>query len=151
MVKGSKTMLLAVICFLPVCVMAQKKDSLQLVCPLNEATEPPAEKQPYSLGVEQPKIVLMSASDTTVKACISGTVTTILKDDDGKWEVMFNNKDYYFYYSGLGKIKVSKGQKLQQGDAIGILKPGDKMELMIYDFETPLDPKKLLNCGKKSE
>ena len=129
---------------------AQKKDSLKLTCPLNEAVEPPAEKQAYSLGIEQPKIILMSATDTIVKACLSGTVTTIMRDDDGKWEILFNNKDYYFDYSGIGKVKVVKGQKLQAGDAIGIIKPGDKIELMVYDFETPLDPKKYLNCGKLS-
>ncbi|MBL7737618.1 MAG: peptidoglycan DD-metalloendopeptidase family protein [Chitinophagaceae bacterium] len=151
MQKRLLIVLIAAIGFIPVSILAQQKDSLKLICPLNEASEPPAEKQAYNIGAEQPKIVLMSASDTTVKACISGTVTTILKDDDGKWEVMFNNKDYYFYYSGLGKVKVSKGQKLQQGDAIGIIKRGDKIELMIYDFETPLDPKKMMNCGTKNQ
>jgi uncharacterized protein YfaP (DUF2135 family) len=140
--------LLTLLFCLPITLLAQKKDSLKLSCPLNEAVEPPAEKQAYSLGVEQPKIILTSASDTTVKACINGTVTNIMRDEEGKWEVMFNNKDYYFYYSGIAKVKVVKGQKLQGGDAIGIIKPGDKIELMVYDFETPLDPKKYLNCGK---
>ncbi|MEI9808164.1 MAG: M23 family metallopeptidase [Bacteroidota bacterium] len=147
-----QTCLLAVFFCLPFGVLAQKKDSLKLLsCPLNEAVEPPAEKPAYSLGVEQPKIILTSASDTTVKACINGTVTNVMRDEDGKWEVMFNNKDYYFYYSGITKVKVAKGQKLQGGEAIGIIKPGDKIELMIYDFETPLDPKKYLNCWKADQ
>src|SRR5258705_9745147 len=130
-----------VLCCFSFGLAAQKKDSLKLSCPLNEAVEPPAEKQPYSLGVPQPKLILMSLSDTTVKACINGTVTTVMRDEDGKWEVMFNNKDYYFWYSGLSKTKVIKGQKLQNGEAVGIIKPGDKLELMLYDFETPIDPK----------
>jgi hypothetical protein len=139
--------LLILFSFLPLCLLAQK-DTLKMSCPLNEAVEPPAEKEPYSLGVSQPKIILTSASDTTVKACISGTVTSVMRDEDGKWEVLFNNKDYYFWYSGLLKAKVRKGQKVQNAEAIGIIKPGDKLELMIYDFETPVDPKKYLQCWK---
>jgi len=145
--KIQTCLLIAIFC-LPLSLLAQKKDSLKLTCPLNEAVVPPAEKQAYSLGAEQPKIILMSATDTTVKACMSGTVTTIMRDEDGKWEIMFNNKDYYFDCSGITKVKVVKGQKLQAGDAIGIIKPGDKIELMVYDFETPLDPKRYLNCWK---
>ncbi|HEY6506249.1 MAG TPA: hypothetical protein VIZ28_19870 [Chitinophagaceae bacterium] len=134
--------------FLPVCLFAQSKDSLKLLCPLNEAVEAPVEKKATSLGAETPKIILTSQTDTTVKACMSGTVTNVMRNGDGRWEVMFNNEDYYFYYSGIVKVKVVKGQKLLGGDAVGIIKPGDKLELMIYDFETPLDPKELLNCGK---
>src|SRR5689334_22340321 len=88
---------------LPLASMAQKKDSLQLICPLNEAIEPPKEKQPYSLNVEEVKIVLSSATDTTVKACSSGTITNVMRDDDGTWMVMFNSRDYYFLYSGITK------------------------------------------------
>jgi hypothetical protein len=152
-----QTYLLLIVFCLPLGLLAQRrgvgqKDSLsKLLCPLNQAVEPPPEKQAYDLGVSQPKIILTSATDTTVKACINGTVTTVMKDEDGKWEVMFNNKDYYFYYSGITKVKVVKGQRLQGGDAIGIINPGDKIELMIYDFETPLEPKRYLNCWKADD
>ena len=85
-----KHLLLVIFC-LPLIVLAQKKDSLtNLICPLNEAIEPPAEKQPYSLGVQELKIVLTSPSDTSVKACTAGTVTNIMRDEDGTWVVMFN-------------------------------------------------------------
>jgi hypothetical protein len=133
---------------LPLGLMAQKKDTLKLICPLNEAIEPPAEKQPYSLGVEELKIVLKSPTDTTVKACMNGTITNVMRDDDGTWMVMFNNKDYYFLYSGVTKISVRKGQKVQGGEAIGYLKPGEKIEFQLYDFETPLNPKKYMTCVK---
>ena len=143
-----KTYLLIASFCLPLSMLAQKKDSLKLSCPLNEAVEPPAEKQPYSLGVEELKIVLKSPSDTTVKACMAGTITNVMRDEDGTWIVMFNNKDYYFLYSGISKTSVRKGQKLQNGEAIGYLKPGEKIEFQLYDFETPLDPKKYLDCLK---
>ncbi|MBC7948235.1 MAG: hypothetical protein H7Y42_10180 [Chitinophagaceae bacterium] len=126
---------------------AQKKDTVWVLsCPLNQAVEPPAEKQPYSLGVAQPKIILTSATDTLAKAVISGTVTNVMRDEDGKWELMFHNNDKYFWYSGLSKVIVSKGQKLKNGDPVGVLKAGDKLELMLYDFETPVDPRKFLRC-----
>ena len=143
-----KTYLFIAICCLPLSLVAQRKDSLKLICPLNEAVEPPAEKQPYSLGVEELKIVLRSPSDTTVKACMNGTITNVMRDDDGTWMVMFNNKDYYFLYSGITKTSARKGQRVQTGDSIGYLKAGEKIEFQLYNFETPLDPKKYLNCLK---
>jgi hypothetical protein len=117
-------------------------------CPLNNAQEPAPEKKPYSLGTDQPKLIITSATDTIAKACTAGTVTTILRDEDGRWEVMVNNKDYYFDYAGLSVLKVVKGQRLRPGDAVGVVKRSDKLEVMIYDFETPLDPRSLLNCFK---
>jgi peptidase M23-like protein len=140
--------ILFLIGILPYNLAAQKKDTLKLSCPLNAAFEPPKEKAPYSLGIEQPKIILASASDTTAKAVVTGTITTVMRDEDGKWEVMLNYKDYYLWYSGLSKALVKKGQKVQNGEAIGILNAGEKLELMLYNFEDPIDPKKYLQCGK---
>jgi hypothetical protein len=143
-----KHLLLVIFC-LPLIVSAQKKDSLtNLICPLNEAIEPPAEKQPYSLGVQELKIVLTSPSDTSVKACTAGTVTNVMRDEDGTWVVMFNSKAYYFLYSGITRTVARKGQKVLAGEAIGYLKPREKLVLQIYDFETPLDPKKYVSCVK---
>lgn len=101
------------------------------------------------MGAEQPKLFLVSATDTTVKACINGTVTNVMRDEAGNFEVMFHNKDHYFWYSGLTKAIVRKGQKIQAGEAIGALKTGAKLELMLYDFETPVDPSKYVNCGSR--
>ena len=143
-----KTYLLIVVFCLPFSLMAQKKDTLKLTCPLNEAIEPPAEKQPYSLGVEELKIVIKSPTDTTVKACIDGTITNVMKDDDGTWMVMFYHKDYGFLYSGITRTSARKGQKVQRGDMIGYLKPGNKIEFQLFDFDTPLDPKKYMTCVK---
>jgi len=43
---------------------------------------------------------------------------------------------------------VRKDQKVKAGDPIGHLLPGQKIELLLYDFETPVDPKKYMTCGK---
>jgi hypothetical protein len=50
--------------------------------------------------------------------------------------------------SGLSKPVVKKNQKIKMGEPIGYLHPGEKIELLLYDFETPLDPKKYMKCGK---
>lgn len=116
----------------------------RLICPLNEATEV-FEKQPYSLGKEL-KIILISPSDTTVKAGVMGTVTNLQQDEDRKWIVVFSFKNYYFWYGGITKPLVKEDQKIKAGDPIGIIAPGGKLELHFFDFETPLDPKKVLDC-----
>src|SRR5688572_28144244 len=75
-----------------------KQEPLRLSCPLMNAAEV-IEKQPYSLGKEA-KIVLSSASDTTVKASIGGTVTNVQQDEDKKWIVVINYRNHYIWYSG---------------------------------------------------
>jgi hypothetical protein len=144
--KALTYLLIAFFC-LPFSIAAQK-DSLKLSCPLNQAVEPPAEKQPYSLGIPDLKVVMKSASDTTVKACINGTITNVMRAEGGGWIVIFNHDDYYFLYSGITKVTVREGQKMQNGAAMGTLKTGEKLEFQMYDFETPLDPKKYLECLK---
>ncbi|MDP4263817.1 MAG: M23 family metallopeptidase [Bacteroidota bacterium] len=139
-------LLLIFFCF-PFCLQAQENDSLKLLCPLNEILKPPAEQKSYSIGAEDMKAAWICKTDTIVKACISGVVTTILHDADGKWEVMFSHEGYSFWYSGINRTIVVKGQKIQNGEAMGYMKKGDKMELQMYDEETSLDPKNYLNCG----
>jgi len=140
---------LIIIFCLPLLLSAQKKDSLiDLVCPLNEAIEPPVEKKSYSLGGEDLKIVLTSPSDTIVKACTTAIITNIMREDAGTWTIMFNSADYYFLFSGITRTSVVKGQKVKAGEPIGSLKRGEKMILQIYDAETALDPRKYVSCVK---
>ena len=141
--------LLLIFLFLPLSLLAQKKDSLRLTCLLNDATEPAPEKQGVDFGVKELKIVLSSATDTLVKACTDVVISTIQRDsDDGTWEIVFYHKDYWFWLSGLTKVVVRKDQKLKTGDILGHLETGKKIELLLYDFETPIDPKKYMKCGK---
>lgn len=144
----ARNYLLVALFFLSINAAAQKKDSIKLSCPLNEAVEPPAEKQPYSLGIKDLKVTMKSPSDTTVKACINGTITNVMRAEEGGWIVIFNHNDYYFLYSGITKVTVKEGQKVQNAATLGSLKLGDKLEFQMYDFETPLDPKKFFNCFK---
>lgn len=134
---------------LPLCAPAQGSDTLKLSCPLNEILKPPPEQKSYSIGAEDRKAVWVCKTDTTVKACSRGVITTLLHDADGKWEVMFSQDDYSFWYSGLSGIIVVKGQKIRDGETIGFLRPGEQMELQMYDQETSLDPKDYLDCKRQ--
>jgi hypothetical protein len=129
----------------PAQLNAQKKDSLRLACLLQNATEH-KEKAAMSLGEEDPKIILSSATDSLVKAPTDAVISTIRKDEEGKWEVVFYKKDYWFWLTGISRVVVKKDQRVKTGDAIGILAPGEKIELLLYDFETPLDPKQYMQC-----
>jgi len=140
---------LLILLFLPVGLLAQKKDTLKFACLLNDAIEQPMETQSINLGQKELKIVLASSTDTLVKSCADVVISTIEQDaDDGTWEILFQHKNYWFWLSGLNKIVVRKGQKLKTGEVLGHLAIGKKIELLLYDFETPIDPKKYLNCWK---
>jgi hypothetical protein len=131
---------------LPLCLYAQDNDTLKLLCPLNESLKAPPEQKSTSIGAENLKAAWISKTDTTVKACTNGIVTTILHDADGKWEVMFNHEGYSFWYSGISRTIVTKGQKLKNGEVIGYTKRGEEIDLQMYDTETSLDPKNYLDC-----
>jgi hypothetical protein len=129
-----------------------QNDNIHLICPLNEAIVvlPPKNQIHY----DEPDlcIVLVSIPDTAVKAVTSGRVTNVVQNEEenGKWEVVFfckfKNKEYYFWYSGMTRVIVKRNDVLTEGQPIGYIKPGEKIELLMYDFETPIDPIKYLNC-----
>ncbi len=134
--------------FLPFSLVAQQKDSLRLICLLDNATEHAEEKHVINLGQKDLKIILSSPTDTLVKACTDAVINAVQRDEEGNWDVVFNHKNYWFWLSGISKPAVRKDQKVKTGDTIGYLTPGQKIELLLYDFETPLDPKKYMSCGK---
>ena len=140
---------LLMLLFLPVGVLAQKADTLKLACLLNDAIEPAMEKPAVNLGQKELKIVLASSTDTLVKSCADVVISTIQRDaDDGTWVILFQQKNYWFWLSGLNKVVVRKDQKIKTGEVLGHLEIGKKIELLLYDFETPIDPKKYMNCWK---
>lgn len=137
------------IALLPSVLLAQR-DSIHLACPLNEATVvlPPKNQIHYD---ETDYCLILASQDTTVKAVTNGKVTNVVtNDEDGKWEIVFcaklNNKEYYFWYSGIKKAIVKRNDVIKEGQAIGYIQAGEKMELLMYDFETPVDPSKYLDC-----
>jgi hypothetical protein len=144
-------LVLLVALVLPCRLMAQK-DGLRLVCPLDDAIVVPPPKNAIQFDPPDLCIVLASVPDTVVKACTGARVTNVVQneDDGGKWEVVmfckYKDKEYYFWYTGLEKVIVRRNESLKEGQAIGFIKPSGTIELLMYDFETQVDPTKYLDC-----
>lgn len=140
-----KTILIGSFLYLPLAVFAQK-DSIWLQCPLNDATVVPPPKNVIHYDEPDLCIVLASVPDTIVKACYSGRVTNVQQTDDGKWDIVFFYKDYYFWYSGLLKAIVRRNDNLKTGQPVGYIGSGERIEMLMFNFETPVDPSKYLDC-----
>ena len=123
-----------------------KKDSLLLGCILQQAVYQAEDKEPNVMGEKELKLVMSSLTDTTVRAPIDLTVTTVRHTEDGRYEVVAFHQDYWLWFTGIEKVKAYKNQKFKKGDSLGFLENGKLLELLVYDFETPLDPKKYLQC-----
>jgi hypothetical protein len=129
----------------PLFAFAQK-DSVWLRCPLDEAIVVPPPKNIMKFDEPDLCIGMVSVPDTVVKACITGRVSNVVQTEDEKWDVVFYYRDYYFWYTGLSKVIVKKNDNLKTGQAIGYINGGDKLELSLYKFETPLDATRFLDC-----
>ncbi len=127
-----------------------QNENFVLPCPLNEATVVPPPKNVIHLDEPDYCIVLMSLPDTVVKSVGVGRVTnTENTEETGYGVVMFckiNGKDYYFWYTGLSKLVVRRNDVVKPGQPLGYISPGSKLELTMYEFETPVDPIKHLDC-----
>ncbi len=143
-----KTLCLALL-ISPAALFAQK-DSVKLVCPLNEATVVPPPKNEIHYDQEDLCIVLKSIPDTVVKSVGTGRVTnTEFTDETKNGVVLFvkiAGKDYYFWYTGMNKLLVRRNDVVKAGQPLGYVTSGEKIELVMYEFETPVDPIRFLNC-----
>lgn len=135
--------------FLPATLLSQK-DSLRLVCPLQEATVVPPPKNMIRYDPPDLCIVLTSIPDTIVKSAAQARVTNTEQDDEGKYGVVLFVKhgktEYYLWYTGLSSLSVKKNEQLKAGQPLSSIRTGDKIELLMFDFETPVDPVRFLDC-----
>ncbi len=144
--KDKVKLLLVSLLFIAPAFVYGQKDSVWLKCPLDEAIIVPPPKNVMKFDEPDLCVGLVSVPDTTVKACITGRVSNVIQNEDEKWDVVFYYRDYYFWYSGLSKVIVKKNDNLKASQPLGYITPGDKLELSIYKFETPLDPTRFLDC-----
>lgn len=134
---------------LPVSLLAQK-DNIKLLCPLNEATIVPPPKN--VIHYEEPDlcVVLQSIPDTVVKSVGTGRVTNTEFTEESKGGVVLfvkiQGKDYYFWYTGMSKLLVKRNDVVKLGQPLGYVSMGDRIELLMYEFETPVDPSLYLDC-----
>ena len=87
---------------------------------------------------------MISKVDTVVRSCIAGTVSNVNQTEEGKFEIVIFFKDYYFWYDGLAKATVKRGQNVKAGDKIGTYTFGTELDLRMFKHETQIDPRNLL-------
>jgi len=147
--KLFKACLITIGLSLPVTLLAQS-DSLRLICPLNDATVVPPPKNQIHYDEQDLCIVLVSFPDSVVKAIGTGRITNVeYTEESGNGVVLFsriNGKEYYFWYTGMNKVLVRRNDAVKIGQPIGYVSPGERIELTMYEFETPIDPLKHLSC-----
>src|SRR5436190_4836718 len=124
------------------------QDSLQLSCPLKTGVPKiiRASDKDYQKSSEY-GVMLSSKIDTTVQAVHEGSVVIVARTEDTKYDMVLRFKNYYFWYAGVLAPKVKQGVKVKAGDIIGTYKPGDFLELLMYQQEEPINPRKYLKCN----
>jgi len=123
-------------------------DSLQLSCPLKAGVPKiiRASDKDYQKSSEY-GVILTSKMDTTVQAVHDGAIVIVARTEDTKYDVVIQFRNYYFWYAGVLAPKVRQGTKVKTGDAIGTYKPGDMLELLMFQQEEPVNPRKYLKCN----
>jgi len=134
---------------LPLSLLAQN-DNFRLFCPMNEATLVPPPKNAVKYDEQDFCLVLVSITDTVVKAVYNGKITNVEFDEETRNGVVMysriNNKDYYFWYTGINKLLVHRNENVIAGQPLGFILPGAKIELLMYQLETPVDATIYLDC-----
>ncbi len=140
----SKTCLLAAFLYAPLTMLAQG-DSIRLACPFEHGSgkEP---KEAYVWEPKDQKIIMTSMVDSIVLSSITGTVSNVNTAENGLYEIVVHNKNYYFWYYGVAKPLVKKGQQVTARQAIATYKLGTELEFRMFKFETPMDPRNYLEC-----
>lgn len=123
-------------------------DSLQLKCPLLSGTLRVirASDKDYQKTSEY-GVMISSKIDTSVLAVHDGAVVIVARTEDTKYDVVIQFRTYYFWYAGVLTPKLRQGAKVKAGDVIGTYKPGDMLELLMYNAEEPVNPRKYLKCN----
>ena len=123
-------------------------DSLQLNCPLTSGTLRiiRASDKDYQKTSEY-GVMITSKIDTVVRAVHDGAVTIVERTEDSKYDVLIQYRSYSFWYVGVLDPKVKKRAKVKAGDIVGIYKPGDFLELLMFNSEEPVNPRKYLKCN----
>jgi hypothetical protein len=130
--------------------LLQGQTNPPLICPLNDATVVPPPKNQIHYDETDLCIVLVSTPDTVVKAIGVGRITNTEYTDDGQYGLVLftrvNGKEYYCWFTGMNKLLVKRNDAVRAGQPIGYVSSGQKIELTMYEFETPVDPLKFLPC-----
>lgn len=136
--------LLAMFLYTPVSLFAQN-DIGTLKCPFEHGSgrEP---KEAFTWDPQDVKVIMISKVDTIVRSVITGAISNVNETEDKKYEIVVYYKNYYFWYDGLAKSLVKKGQNVVAGQSIGTYTLGNELELRMFKHETQVDPRNFLEC-----
>jgi len=136
------------LCSFSVSFVFAQTDSLKLSCPLKTGVSKVvrASDKDYQKSSEY-GVMLSSKTDTAVQAVHEGSVVIVARTEDTKYDVVLQFRNYYFWYAGVLAPKVRQGSKVKTGDIIGTYKPGDMLELLMFQQEEPVNPRKYLKCN----
>ncbi|HET9745068.1 MAG TPA: peptidoglycan DD-metalloendopeptidase family protein [Chitinophagaceae bacterium] len=117
----------------------------KLVCPFENGMgrEP---KEAFTWDPPDKKVIMISKSDTAIRSCIDAKVFSINPTEDGTYEMVIYNKDYYFWYYGITKALVNVNQTIKAGQVLGAYTKGQEMEFRMFKDEEPVDPRAYLEC-----
>ncbi|HEY5967122.1 MAG TPA: M23 family metallopeptidase [Chitinophagaceae bacterium] len=134
--------------FFTISLAFAQTDSLKLSCPLKTGVSKQirASDKDYQKSSEY-GVMLSSKTDTAVQAVHEASVVIVARTEDTKYDVVLQFRNYYFWYAGVLSPKVRQGSKVKTGDIIGTYKPGDMLELLMFQQEEPVNPRKYLKCN----
>jgi len=141
-----RTTFLLLFSFTVLFVFAQ--DSLQLTCPLKSGVPKVirASDKDYQKSSEY-GVMITSKTDTLVQAVHDGAVIIVARTEDMRYDLVIQYKNYFFWYAGILVPKVRQGVRIKAGDVIGTYKPGELLEILMYQQEEPVNPRKYLKCN----
>jgi len=121
-------------------------DSLKLLCPIPGAIAQSASPEKGTGYKGDLKVSFRSITDTLFLAPVDGKIDLITTGESGKSEIVMHYYNYNIWFAGISKSLVKKNDAIKKGQPIGKINPGDEVELLLFDDEEPVDPKKYLNC-----
>ena len=66
---------------------------------------------------------MISKVDSIVRSCVNGTVSNVNPTEDGKYEIVVYYKNLYFWYYGVAKPLVKKGENVAAGLQSALIPP----------------------------
>lgn len=140
----NKALLLTIFLFASSGLFAQK-DPVSLACPFEHGSgrEP---KEAFTWEPKDLKVIMISRVDSIVHSCVNGTVSNVSATEDGRYEIVVFQNNLYFWYFGVAKPLVKKGERVAMRAAIGTYTFGTELEFRMFRNEEQLDPRNLLEC-----
>ena len=142
----TKFFLVSVTIFFSLLVIAQK-DTLTLSCPMNDAIMR-NQKGDYKFNAPDMLVVVVSKSDTAARACISGKVSSVVRNAEASYDIIMYYKEYNMWYSGITKPLVAKGAVVKAGQPLGMVPTGHELEFLLYKEDLPINPREFLTCNQ---